>query len=88
MSEVSICVCMYLTHNEQSGNFCHTCGCEFLDKKRKKNIIGKFAKIFEAVFNENVSENDALPRAVCDPANAKLKRHDDSLNKPKNTCQC
>ena len=48
-----------------SGNFCHTCGCEFLDKKRKRNITGEFAKIFQAVFNENVSENDAIPRAVC-----------------------
>ena len=48
-----------------SGNFCHTCGCEFLDKKRKRNITGEFAKIFQAVFNENVSENDAIPHAVC-----------------------
>lgn len=48
-----------------SGNFCLKCGCEFLDKKRKKNITGEFGKIYQAVFNENLSENDALPRAVC-----------------------
>ena len=48
-----------------SGNFCLKCGCEFLDKKRKRNITGEFGKIYQAVFNENLSENDALPRAVC-----------------------
>ena len=46
------------------GNFCVMCGCEFLDKRRKRNITGAFANIFQAVFNENVSENDALPHAV------------------------
>jgi len=48
-----------------SGNLCVTCGCEFLDKKRKRNITGEFVKIFQALFNENVSDDDALPRAVC-----------------------
>ena len=48
-----------------SGNFCLKCGCEFLDKKRKRNITGEFGKIYQAVFNENLSKNAALPRAVC-----------------------
>ena len=52
-----------------SGNFCLNCGCEFLDKKKKKerkrNITGEFRKIYQAVFNENLSENNALPRVVC-----------------------
>ena len=41
-----------------AGNFCLKCGCEFLDKKRKRNITGEFG-------NENLSVYDALPRAVC-----------------------
>ena len=51
-----------------SGNFCLNCGCEFLDKKkkeRKRNITGEFRKIYQAVFNDYLSENNALPRAVC-----------------------
>ena len=48
-----------------SGNFCLKSGCEFLDQKRKRNITGEFGKTYQAVFNENLSENDALPRAAC-----------------------
>ena len=66
-------VCIQLIMNT-SGNFCRTCGCEFLDKKRKRNITGEFAKIFQAVFNENVSENDALPRAVCDRCKYQIEK--------------
>ena len=36
-----------------------------MNKKRKRNIIGEFGKIYQALFNEKLCENDALPRAVC-----------------------
>ena len=56
-----------------SGDFCRTCGFEFTDKKRKRNITstGEFGIIFEAVFKETLSQDDTLPRAVCDISNRK-----------------
>lgn len=41
-------------------------GCEILDKKRNYNITGDFAKIFQAVVNENasLSEKDTLTSGV------------------------
>ena len=49
-----------------SGDFCRTCGFEFMDKKTKRNITGEFGIIFEAVFKETLSQDDTLSRAVCD----------------------
>ena len=45
-----------------------------LDKKRKRNITGEFANIFRAVFDENVSENDALPHAVCNRCKYQIEK--------------
>ena len=53
---------------------CYVCGCEFLDKKRKRNITEEFAKIFQALFNENVSDDDALPRAVCSSCKYQIEK--------------
>ena len=55
----------FITMNT-SGDFCRTCSFQFIDKKRKRNITGEFGIIFKAVFKESLSQDDTLPRAVCD----------------------
>ena len=56
------------------GDFCRTCGFEFIDKKRKRNISGEFGTIFEAVFKETLSQDDTLPRAVCDKCRYQIEK--------------
>ena len=57
-----------------SGDFCRTCGFELIDKKRKRNITGEFGIIFEAVFKETLSQDDTLPRAVCDKCRYQIEK--------------
>ena len=57
-----------------SGDFCRTCGFEFIYKKRKRNITGEFGIIFEAVFKETLSQDDTLPRAVCDKCRYQIEK--------------
>ena len=57
-----------------SGDFCRTCGFQFIDKKRKRNITGEFGIIFEAVFKETLSQDDTLPRAVCDKCRYQIEK--------------
>ena len=57
-----------------SGDFCCTCGFEFINKKRKRNITGEFGAIFEAVFKETLSQDDTLPRAVCDKCRYQIEK--------------
>ena len=57
-----------------SGDFCRTCGFEFIDKKRMRNITGEFGIIFEAVFKETLSQDDTLPRAVCDKCRYQIEK--------------
>ena len=57
-----------------SGDFCCTCGFEFIDKKRKRNITGEFGIFFEAVFKETLSQDDTLPRAACDKCRYQIEK--------------
>ena len=46
-------------------DFCRPCGFVFRDKRRKRNVQGEFAKMFEKVVG--VHENfEGDKRAVCD----------------------
>ena len=50
--------------NKSVKDCCRLCGFVFLDKKRKRNITGDFAKIFESVCSQKAANSD-LPGAVC-----------------------
>ena len=45
-------------------DFCRLCRCVFRDKRRKRNVVGEFSKMFEKVVGVKVLEGDK--RAVCD----------------------
>ena len=45
-------------------DFCRLCGFVFRDKRRKRNVVGEFTKMFEKVVGVKVLEGDK--RAVCD----------------------
>ena len=45
-------------------DFCRLCGFVFRDKRRKRNVVGEFSKMFEKVVGVKVLEGDK--RAVCD----------------------
>ena len=40
----------------------------------KRNITGEFGIIFEAVFKETLSQDDTLPRAVCDKCRYQIEK--------------
>ena len=50
--------------NKSVKDCCRLCGFVFLDKKRKRNIAGDFAKIFESVCSQNAANSCDLPEAV------------------------
>ena len=54
---------LFLIKHERSERSCCLCGFVFVDKKRKRSIIGEFAEIFANVCKEK--NKDGLPRAVC-----------------------
>lgn len=51
---------------------CLLCYFVFWDKKRKRNITGEFAKIFEDVFGHKACDSGGQPRAVCDSCRYKI----------------
>jgi len=51
---------------------CRLCGFIFLDKRRKRNIVGDFAKIFESVVGVKILEGDK--RGVCDTCRYRVEK--------------
>ena len=45
---------------------------DFRDKRRKRNVVGEFAKIFEKVVSVKVLEGDK--RAVCDTCRCRVEK--------------
>ena len=39
-------------------DFCRLCGFVFRDKRRKRNVVGEFSKMFEKVVGVKVLEGD------------------------------
>ena len=58
--------------SENVSDRCRVCSFAFINIKRKRNLDGKFMKIFE-VFNQKVLSDDGLPRAVCDTCRHKIE---------------
>ena len=59
-------------HAQCQDDCCRLCGFVFLEKKRKRNIVGEFAKKFEAVVGVELLESDK--RAVCDTCRYRVEK--------------
>ena len=59
--------------NRSIKDCCRLCGFVFLDKKRKRNITGDFANIFESVCGQKAAKSD-LPGAVCGTCKYRVER--------------
>ena len=53
-------------------DFCRLFWFVFRDKRRKRNVVGEFAKIFEKVVSVKVLEGDK--RAVCDTCRCRVEK--------------
>ena len=51
---------------------CRLCGFVFRDKRRKRNVVGEFAKMFEKVVGVEVLEGDK--QAVCDTCRYRVEK--------------
>ena len=59
-------------HAQCENDCCRLCGFVFVEKKRKRNIVGEFAKKFEAVVGVELLEGDK--RAVCDTCRYRVEK--------------
>ena len=51
---------------------CRLCGFVFIDKRRKRNVVGELAKMFEKVVGVEILEGDK--RAVCDACRYRVEK--------------
>ena len=65
-------------HEQGEDDCCRLCGFVFLEKKRKRNIVGEFAKKFEAVVGVELLEGDK--RTVCDTCRYRVEKSWKSWN--------